>query len=159
MQIPEETYQIILRVMPIPCVDVIARNSAGEVLLVRRKDEPAAGDWWFPGGRVYFGETREAAARRKLFEECGLEATQLEELWTCDSMLAVKSSGRVRHGITTLFLINVAEPAQVELNSHSGEFAWKNHATWEAEPLHSFVRDSLGRTKRHFSSQTQRALS
>ncbi len=42
------------------------------VLLVQRKNEPAAGQWAVPGGRVNRGETLKAAAERELFEETGI---------------------------------------------------------------------------------------
>jgi len=44
----------------------------GRVLLVRRRNEPDAGLWGFPGGRVEPGETVFAAAARELAEETGV---------------------------------------------------------------------------------------
>ena len=46
----------------------------GRVLLVRRRNEPDAGLWGFPGGRVEPGETVFAAAERELAEETGVAA-------------------------------------------------------------------------------------
>ena len=45
------------------------------VLLVRRKKEPDAGRWGFPGGHVDPGETALAAAVRELTEETSVIAT------------------------------------------------------------------------------------
>ena len=40
-----------------------------DLLLVRRKNEPDAGKWGFPGGHVDFGERAADAACRELLEE------------------------------------------------------------------------------------------
>lgn len=49
----------------------------GRVLLIRRKNAPYKGLLALPGGFVEIGETVEAAARRELVEETGVEATKL----------------------------------------------------------------------------------
>lgn len=50
------------------------------VLLIRRRNPPFEGRWAIPGGFVEPGETLEAAARRELWEETGLEPAHLEQL-------------------------------------------------------------------------------
>jgi 8-oxo-dGTP diphosphatase len=44
-----------------------------EVLLVRRGRPPFVGKWSIPGGRVRLGERLEAAVRREVLEETGIE--------------------------------------------------------------------------------------
>ena len=63
----------------IPAVS-IAMLRGNRVLLVRRGQAPSRGFYAFPGGRVEPGETLEAAARRELLEETGLEAGELSPL-------------------------------------------------------------------------------
>jgi ADP-ribose pyrophosphatase YjhB (NUDIX family) len=46
---------------------------AGNVLIVKRRFEPLAGQWSLPGGAVELGETLEASIAREMFEETGLE--------------------------------------------------------------------------------------
>lgn len=48
-----------------------------DVLLVRRGRPPRRGEWSIPGGAQRLGETAEAAARRELREETGIEVGEL----------------------------------------------------------------------------------
>ncbi|MGF1471666.1 MAG: NUDIX domain-containing protein [Rubrobacteraceae bacterium] len=45
----------------------------GGIVLTQRSIEPGYGKWTFPGGFVERGEVAEAAARREVLEESGLE--------------------------------------------------------------------------------------
>lgn len=51
----------------------LIRNSANEILLVKRLREPESGCWGFPGGKVDFGESVEAATIREIKEELGIQ--------------------------------------------------------------------------------------
>ena len=53
-----------------------------KVLLIQRKLEPFAGLWALPGGFVGMNESLEAAARRELQEETGVEDVFMEQLFT-----------------------------------------------------------------------------
>lgn len=56
-----------------PCVGAIVRDPEGRLLLVRRVNEPGAGRWSLPGGRVEPGETDQDAVVREVAEETGLQ--------------------------------------------------------------------------------------
>jgi 8-oxo-dGTP diphosphatase len=60
----------------IPAVSV-ALKRGDTLLLVKRANEPAKNQWAFPGGRVERGEKLEAAARRELLEETGMQAAEI----------------------------------------------------------------------------------
>ena len=53
-----------------------------EVLLIQRGVHPYLGCWALPGGFVRPDETTEAAARRELKEETGVDHVYLEQLYT-----------------------------------------------------------------------------
>ena len=73
----------------------------GAVLLVRRARPPALGQWSIPGGAQELGETAEAAARRELREETGLEAGKLTLIANVDS-IHLDETGRIRYHYTIL---------------------------------------------------------
>jgi ADP-ribose pyrophosphatase YjhB (NUDIX family) len=58
----------------VACVIV---NPAGEILLTRRRFEPAKGKWDLPGGFVNADETAEDAVRREIAEELNLRVDAL----------------------------------------------------------------------------------
>lgn len=143
MIIEKDLYDRILRVMPIPCVDLFVTDSSGKVLLVKRKNYPMKGYWWFPGGRVLFNETRHQAACRKLQEECGLKPVSIYEMGTYDLILPLPGDGDVSHGITTLFHINVGNETAFTVDSQSASAEWREAEAWLSEELHEFVRSHI----------------
>lgn len=52
----------------------------GRILLIQRANEPQAGRWTVPGGRVEPGESPAQAAAREVLEETGLQVEIGEEL-------------------------------------------------------------------------------
>jgi len=57
---------------PLVGVGAVVLSDAGQVLLVKRKQEPLAGQWSLPGGMLELGETLEAGTAREILEETGL---------------------------------------------------------------------------------------
>ena len=66
---------------------VVYAERGDEILLLQRAEGSAlAGEWFMPGGMVEHDEDPEAAARRELFEESGLEVDGDLELIGCYRM-------------------------------------------------------------------------
>lgn len=66
-----------------------------QVLLVKRRNEPDAGLWGFPGGHVDLGETAMQAAARELHEETGLLSRPVRYLTNVD-VIELDDDGSVR---------------------------------------------------------------
>ena len=58
----------------------------GSLLLVERANDPGAGRWAVPGGRVEPGETLAEAVVREVREETGLEVVVGDIAWAGDSI-------------------------------------------------------------------------
>lgn len=62
------------RVLLLTATRVVARDEAGQLLLIRRADN---GVWSLPAGAMELGESVADCAARELWEESGLQATEL----------------------------------------------------------------------------------
>ena len=144
MFIPEDIYRVVRQSMPIPCVDLVILDQSGRVLLLKRANYPAQGQWWFPGGRVHFLEARQAAALRKLKEECNLDAAKVTELGGHDVIITGQGMPP-SHSITALFLVNVDQVADLRLDRQSQAAEWRGPQEWLAEGLHPFITSVLRR--------------
>jgi 8-oxo-dGTP diphosphatase len=83
---------------PVPTVDCILELSGERVVLIRRKNPPPG--WALPGGFVDEGEPLDAACRREVKEETGLEVQLLEQFFTYSDP---KRDPR-RHTLSTVYL-------------------------------------------------------
>jgi 8-oxo-dGTP diphosphatase len=68
----------------------------GQTLLVRRANPPDAGLWGFPGGKIEYGETAEAAALRELLEETSVQGEACGVITALD-VIDRSEEGDVRH--------------------------------------------------------------
>ena len=78
---------------PVPAVGAIVFRK-GEVLLVKRGDEPNAGQWSLPGGLVEIGETVESTAVRETLEETRVRVRPVRLLNVSDFIRS--EDGRIR---------------------------------------------------------------
>ena len=122
-KIEQSLYDIILKNVPIVCVD-IAIVRTGKVLLVRRNDPPAKGEWWFPGGRLQKNEALLACAKRKSKEETGLDGSFISIIYYGETMFNNGPDDIPVHSINFVYLMTPASGLKVKLNDSLSEYKW-----------------------------------
>jgi len=121
--IPEETFATCLNNTPQPCVDLVVEYEGG-ILLTRRQNEPAKGEWFWPGSRLYKGERLDDAVHRVAREELGLNDVTVERLgvsehfWDTSSVDGVDS----RHTVPVVYRVVPADGQWVTLDSQHDDY-------------------------------------
>ena len=80
------TYNYPRAAVTVDCLVYRLANSAREILLIQRKNEPYKGKWALPGGFLEMDENLHDAAVRELREETGLSIPVLEQFHTFDAV-------------------------------------------------------------------------
>ena len=137
--IPQDLYNDILLTMPISCVDVVIVHN-GQFLLVRRKDEPAKGKWWLPGGRVHKGELLKDCAKRKALDEVGINCYVGPIVHTEETMFETGVNGIPTHSINVCYMLTPKYNTEVELDDHSVNYEWYD---WVDESWSDYVKKCL----------------
>lgn len=97
----------------------------GHVLLVKRRNDPDAGLWGFPGGHVDLGETALDAAVRELREETGVTSRAVRYLTNVD-VIEHDGCGGVRfHFLLTAVLCDYLSGEPVAQDDVSEAQWWK----------------------------------
>ena len=99
---------------PAASVACFVKNAEGELLLVRRGEEPARGTLDLPGGFAERFETGEQAAQREVKEETGLEITSCRYLFSLPNIYLY--SGFEVHTLDMFFECEVASFENVRAN-------------------------------------------
>lgn len=94
-----------------------------QVLLVRRGKPPRIGSWSIPGGAQHVGETAEAAARRELFEEAGIEVGPLALAIVVDA-ISHDDEGRALYHYTIIDFAAAWISGEARAGDDVSEVAW-----------------------------------
>jgi colanic acid biosynthesis protein WcaH len=69
---PDDTFATVVANTPLVSIDLVLRSGDGEVLMGRRRNRPAQGSWFVPGGRIRKDERIAEAFERIGRDELGL---------------------------------------------------------------------------------------
>ncbi len=73
MFLDQQTFLTVIESTPLVSIDLIVKNSQGQVLLGERLNKPAKGYWFVPGGRILKDEAMSSAFKRLTKDELGTE--------------------------------------------------------------------------------------
>ena len=107
---------------PMLTADRMVVNPRGEVLLIRRGNEPYRGCWALPGGFMEMDETLEHCAVRELQEETGLEVEE-RQLRLIGVFSTVDRDPRGRT-VTAAYRVDLPECAEACGSDDTAEARW-----------------------------------
>jgi colanic acid biosynthesis protein WcaH len=124
--LPEARYAAFLETMPQACVDLVVERD-GRVLLARRENEPAAGELFWPGSRLYKGEELTAAVDRIAEEELGIAVDVAEQLGANAHLWEVseESDDVSRHTVVVVYRVTpVDDDPDLRADDQHSAFRW-----------------------------------
>jgi len=135
--IPPKLYKQIAASMPITSVEAMIVRG-GALLLMKRKNSPAKGEWWFPGGMVRKGDTFEGALLREVKEETGLDVDVVRFVGVYNRIFPE------RHDITIVYLCRCKDQkSKVVMDSEHSEYRFFRELPERLRPyLLETIRDS-----------------
>lgn len=97
-------------------------NDKDELLVVRRKNEPAKGMLDMPGGFVDMDETGEEGMAREVKEELGLDVVETQYQFSLPNLYLF--SGITIHTLDMFYEVRVSDLSHVEAQDDAAEYMW-----------------------------------
>ena len=119
--IPPEQWETIVANVPLVSVDLIVEYDGG-VLLGKRQNEPAKGEWFVPGGTVLKNESRVDAVHRVAAEELGEPVVIEECLGTYEHFYDTSELAGIdsKHYVANGFVVRPTSEPTVSDDQHDG---------------------------------------
>ena len=154
MYIAPKKYNKILKRIPIICVDLLI-ISDGKCLLLKRDNEPAKGQYWFPGGRINKLESIKDAALRKAKEETNLDCEFIKTV-TLEETIFLKNENMDTdvHTVNICCHLVTATIVPLQIDKYHKDYKWVNQ---QSDSYHKSVNRPLSFIG--FESQEQDMIS
>ena len=130
---------------PVVGVGAVIWNERGEIVLIRRGQEPRLGEWSIPGGRLEWGESVRDAIVREVREETGLEVEIAGLIDVVDAVTRDASGEAVRHYVLIDFLAQYVS-GTLRAGSDAAEAHWVAYAALDEYVLWKETRRTVEST-------------
>lgn len=130
-----EQFAEFLQQMPQVSVELLVEKNGG-FLLARRENEPAKGEWFVPGSRLYKGETFDDAVDRIADEELSIQVCVIEQLgaynhfWESGALSTVEET----HTVNVVYHVQPKENESVQLDEQHGEYIFTDGTDLDLHP-------------------------
>jgi colanic acid biosynthesis protein WcaH len=137
-RVPTETFETCLEHFPQVSVELVLRRDKG-VLIAKRTNEPAKGEWFWPGGRLRKGERLQAAVDRVAAEELGLAVDILDLLGVYEHFWEAPTP--TQHTVNIAYLVEPVDATATVTLDAQHEAA--RYVTESDPSLHEYVNAYL----------------
>ena len=122
-RVPDDEWETIVRNVPIVSVDLVVQSADG-VVLGKRTNAPAKGEWFVLGGRVHKHERLTEAVYRVAREELGVDVEIVEQLGAYEHLYHTAEMDAVggKHYLANGFVVETdATVEELQLDDQHGD--------------------------------------
>lgn len=141
----EALFSRFLQVLPQTSVELVVEHE-NRVLVAKRRNEPAKGEWFVPGSRLYKGERFTEAVDRIAREELGIEVTPVRQLgafnhfWSSGAFPEVSKT----HTVNVVYHVRPEDPTQIQLDDQHEAFVFTDGSDFHLHPQIVEYLDLIG---------------
>ncbi len=130
MRLSEPEFLEAVRMTPLVSIDLIVRDRAHRVLVGERRNRPACGAWFVPGGRIRKDERLDAAFTRIVVDELGMAGVERRTARFCgvfEHLYADNFAGQ--DGVSTHYVV-LAYALMLDARTPIGRFEQHARYAW-----------------------------
>ena len=136
-KIPEKTFQLIKRNVPLSCVDLILCNNKNEFLLVKRKISPYKNKWCLPGGIIKRNQKLKHRLAQVAKAELGVTLSKVKPLGFYEKMY------QSRHDISHCFTAR-SDTRRIKLDFQASEARFFKRIPHNTATFHIIMLNDAG---------------
>jgi colanic acid biosynthesis protein WcaH len=141
----DSEFQTVIRCAPLVSIDLILRSPNNDVWLGLRKDEPARGNWFVPGGRIRKDETVADAFARIVKSELNIDKSIQDARFIGPFQHRYATNAYELPGVTTHYVVLAYELRLTEKldatpdSHHSAKRWWPLSEILKSPDVHEFT--------------------